>query len=186
MNTAPSIPIVTEPSDHDEQSSESSSDSDVSEHARKLAKQKKKTLNQKLRSAASQQPRKRDYSIWCTDATEEILTNNLLNCNVDRSKDRSRDVESYDHSLAYADERGKEGGIFKSSAREEHNNKRKRHERPLATARRKYRSKQAEPQIEMTSRTILPLIKTAADSAEELAQDMANKLLEEKESVICK
>lgn len=154
----PRLPMLQESESETElQSSDSDSDSDSN---RKKSKKPKIKFKPKL-----QQPKRKKYDIWSTRVQEDVLAETLNSCDV-TLKDRSRNVESYDylsHRIS---------------------NKRTRDDRKNPNIRTIGRSK-SEERVKGSSRKIFNLNVTASNTPEEIAKDVANKLYEEKEELIC-
>ncbi|KAJ8957634.1 hypothetical protein NQ318_017523 [Aromia moschata] len=158
---------VNQPSESEEEPQSSDSDSDSDTNVRQSKKPKIKL------KPKPQQPKRKKYDVWCTRAQEDVLAETLNSCDVTR-KDRSRDVESYDYTLArkYYEELEQRKG-----------NKRTREDRRNVNFKQKKRSGSAE-KTKGKTRAILDLTVDLNSSSEDLAKDMANKLCEEKEDLI--
>lgn len=120
-------------------------------------------------------PKKKINSIWCTDAAEDNLTSNMFNCNVNRKTQHERDVETYDPGLVIpqmrniaSNKRNHSGGNIGPRARIS------AHRQPPSH------------QVNLSSRCLLPLTKTANDPPNLLAEEIAAKLSEEKKNIIGK
>jgi len=177
---------VSEPSgnlsDRYEASSDSSSDSDSDQHRPKVRRHKRKT---RPTTPVSQPSKRKVNNSWISEATADVLSDKLNNCKVEKSMFNSRDVESY-HPGERIGQR-----IFQKSApvhsNREPSNKRHRSGKGVSFKRKDFKNRETEiKEIERAPRLILPLSMTVNDSEEDLARDIANKLMEEKETVICK
>lgn len=143
------------------QSSESDSDSDSN---------KKKSKKPKIKLKPKPvEPKRKKYDIWSTRVQEDVLSETLNSCDV-TIKDRSRDVESYDY-LSHLN-------INRT------NNKRTKDDSKNPKLRSVGRPKSQE-RAKGNSRKILDLAVTDSNTPEEIAKDIANKLFEEKEDLIC-
>lgn len=145
------------------QSTDSDSDSDNNQ---KLKKPKIK-LKPKLQQQT--EPKRKKYDIWSTRAQEDALSETLNSCDV-TLKDRSREVESYDVL----------GNHFYKRA-----NKRSSDDRKNSNLRSVGRANSGE-RAKGSSRLIRDLIDTETATSEEIAKDMANKLCEDKEDLLCR
>ncbi|KAJ8935155.1 hypothetical protein NQ314_012973 [Rhamnusium bicolor] len=162
---------VNPPSESDEEFQSSDTDSDSDSNTRRSKKPKIK-----LKPKPQEQNSKRKkYDIWSTRVQEEVLAATLNSCDV-TTKDRSRDVETYDFTL---------GKKYYEELEEKKNNKRTREDRKKPNFRQKKRSNSDE-KLKGNKRVILDLAVDLNSSAEEMAKDMANKLCEEKEELILK
>lgn len=174
LDTAPRVvsPELSEP----EQSAEDSESEDSDEPCRGQKKQKLKPslLNRQ------QQARPKKYNVWSSGIQEEVLTQELTNCEVAQRYERSRDIESYDYTR------------FRQPSPDDF-------DRPPSSNKRHYDDRQFQgvkarlgrrrgsaDSAKGPSRAMLSLVVTAASSDEEVAKDIANKLCEEKEDLICK
>lgn len=175
-------------SDHEENLNDSSSDSDSSI---KKSSSRRKFVPQKPVSSVLP-PKRKNYNIWCSDLQTEVLTNNLVDCNVDQSAERTRDVESYNYKISaflndsddsrhsFSDnQKVKKSGFTAKRKHDGHYVEGKKKDR-VAKPRNNAREKKG------ASRKILPLTTSINDSEADIARDIANKLYEEKEELICK
>ena len=155
----PRFPVVLPESESEAelQSSDSDSDSDCN---RKKSKKPKIKLKPKL-----QQPKRKKYDIWSTRVQEDVLAETLNSCDV-TIKDRSRDVESYDYLSHRV------------------SNKRTRDDRKNPQIRSVGRSRSHE-RTKGNARKIQELAVDGSNTPEEIARDVATKLSEEKEELIC-
>ncbi|CAG9829117.1 unnamed protein product [Diabrotica balteata] len=174
----PRLPVridVESESEEEYQSNDSDSDSDPNMKARKKPKISLKPMQQ-LRPR-----RPKRYDIWSSRLQEETLAATLDNCDVDK-KDRSRDVESYDYTIAQRYYNDEDVNRF-SQVKERTNNKRTRSERDNINLRHIQRSSSDDTSRGETR--IIPDLKvTSNNEAEEIASEIASKLNEEKEELI--
>ena len=154
-------PKVVESESESEQQSSSDSCSDSDDHA---PKKKRPKIKPKLSKSIKKENK---YNIWSRYIQEDILVTTLDTCDV-TSKDRSRNVETYDYTLSYS-----------------HNNKRTRMDRKNPNIRLKKGNSKEGGGPKGSARIILDLGVTLNNTAEEIAKDVANKLYEEKEDLIC-
>lgn len=171
------------PSESDEELGSSDSDSDSDSALKKIKKPKIK-LKPKARY---RKPTQKKYDIWSTRVQDEVLAETLNSCDV-TLKDRSRDAETYDYTLSkiyYDDADSESKPNFKEESRK--NNKRTRADRNNVNFRRAQRSRSRENKGNVSSkpRFLLPLAVNVDSKEEEIAKDIANKLYEEKEDLIC-
>lgn len=141
--------------------STSDSESDSDKELRKKRPKIKPKLRKPVRSL-----RQNKYSIWSTHIQEDVLADTLNTCDV-TLKDRSRNIESYDYSLGRKTNKRTIG---------DRNNRKIR----LVNA-----SRSDTDDIKGTARTLLSLTVSLENTEEEIARDLANKLCEEKEDLIC-
>jgi phosphorylated adapter RNA export protein len=131
------------------------------------------------------------YNIWCSELQETSLTEELVNCDVRQKKlDRSRDVESYDYKLAYSMDDQQEPNVdnFGSESRAFRQGMKRRYgDRGSVKLRlRKRENSSNESDCRGSPRTISDLNVTLENTDKEVADDIANKLCEEKDDLICK
>lgn len=153
-------------------SSDSDSDSDTGPHRSKKPKKIKPTP----KPLQQRQNRAKKYDIWSTRAQEDVLAETMNNCDV-TIKDRSRDVETYDHTIAK---------MYYKELEHSQNNKRTRDDRNNVNFRPRKRSASREKDIKGTSRVIPDLSVDVTSNIEEIAREVANKLCEEREDLILK
>lgn len=170
-------------SEEEPESSESDSDSDS-----KFKKSKKPKIKLKPRARYSK-PAKKNYDIWSTKVQEDVLAETLNSCDV-TAKDRSRDVESYDFSLGTKYYQNEERDYIRNQFQDQEpkkGNKRTRDNRKNANFRQQQRKRSSSREsIKGSPREILDLVADENCSEEDLAKDIANKLYEEKQELICK
>lgn len=124
------------------------------------------------------------YDVWSSRSQEESLAATLDNCDVVK-RDRSRDVESYDFTLAHK-YYNNELDINRFSKVDRKNNKRTRDDRNNKTFRQRQRSPSAGSEVKGEPRMISNLTVDKNSVAEDIANDIACKLSEEKTELICK
>jgi phosphorylated adapter RNA export protein len=175
--------------ENDSVDSDSGDDSDSPGFRAKKPKLKKKCgAGEETTHPSSKQNK---YNIWCSELQETSLTEELVNCDVRNKKfDRSRDVESYDYKLAYTvddqqgnsvDSCGSKSSAFPQGV------KRRYRDRGSATLRLGKRPSDGnESERRGSPRSLFELNVTVENTNEEVACDIANKLCEEKEDLICK
>lgn len=173
------------PSESDEELGSSDSDSDSDSAVKKIKKPRIK-LKPKARY---RKPAQKKYDIWSTRVQDEVLAETLNSCDV-TLKDRSRDAETYDFSLSkdyYGDGDTEIKPNFKEEPRT--NNKRTRTDRNNVNFRQAKRSQSRDNRRQNVSskpRFLIPLNVNIDSKEDEIAKDIANKLYEEKEDLICK
>jgi len=158
-------------SEEEPQSSDSDSDSDSGPHRSKKPKKIKPTP----KPLRPQQNKAKKYDIWSTRAQEDVLAETMNSCDV-TIKDRSRDVESYDFSLARKYYEELEGRQSSKRTRDDRNN-------VNFKPRKRSQSKEKE---KGKSRLIPELRVDVNCSVEDIAKEVANKLCEEREDLILK
>jgi phosphorylated adapter RNA export protein len=149
----------------------------------------KKPKLKKTNGPAADETKQHKYKIWCRDLQEASLTEDLVNCDVRQNVlDRSRDVESYDYNLAYAMEDQHDTGSFATKSRAlPQGTKRRYGDRGSVKLRLgKRESNSNDSDCRGSPRAIFDLNVTLENSNEEVASDIANKLCEEKDDLICK
>lgn len=113
----------------------------------------------------------------------DALTDSLLNCDV--SQERDRNVESYHYRGALKDR------VIKTARRKNHNweqafhHKRKHNGDFSETYQKSKNCDSIEPEAKGNSKNILSLSTTVENTESEIATDIANKLYEKKEDLIC-
>lgn len=175
--------------ENDSVDSDSGNNSDSPDFRAKKPKLQKKCRGDEETTQPSSKQKK--YNIWCSELQETSLTEELINCDVrNKEFDRSRDVESYDYKLAYTmedeqrnsvDSFGNKSGAFSQGV------KRRYGERGSAKLRLGKRlSDSNERDGRGSPRSLYDLNVTAENTNEEVSCDIANKLCEEKDDLICK
>lgn len=119
-----------------------------------------------MKPVAQRRARRKRYDIWSTRAQEDVLLENMINCDVSNI-DRSRSVETY------------------PTLNNRRTNKRTCRDRVDDNI-RLYKPERQEEEVKGASRFIADLGVNAENDDAEIAKDMANKLYEEKEELICK
>lgn len=139
-----------------------SSDSDSDKGFSSSAKRKKPNKLPK-----NHVPRKNKYDIWSSRAHEDLLTETIAGCSVTKM-DRRLGVESYNHKSHM-------------------NNKRQGVKRRLGDKNVNFHNRERDDSNERKGepRAILDLCTTLSNTNEEIAKDIANKLVEEKDDLIC-
>jgi phosphorylated adapter RNA export protein len=175
--------------ENDSIDSDSGNDSDSPGFRAKKPKLKKKCGA--VEDATHPTSKKNKYSIWCSELQEASLTEELVNCDVRNKKiDRSRDVESYDYKLAYTmdDQQGDSVDSCGSKSRTFPQGVKRRY-RDRGRAKLclgKHLSDSNDSDRRGSPRNLSDLNVTAENTNEEVASDIANKLCEEKDDLICK
>lgn len=149
-------------SEDDLESASSDSDSDVG-----YANQAKRTKLKKI-PLPKPQNRSKKYDIWSRRAQEDAITESLITCDVSKV-DRSLGVESYD---------------FTRSNRYKDNNRKRKHGQKSVHL-RLGKKEDDDDDTKGNARKILDLIENVESSNEDLAKDIANKLMEEKDDLVC-
>jgi phosphorylated adapter RNA export protein len=168
------------PDDSDPSAEESDSDdSDDSQHG-----QKKPKLKPSLMKTRQIPDKVKKYNVWSSGIQEEVLTQELTNCEVAQRYERNRDVESYDYTMSHNNTNPEEyyGNLPRTSNKRHHGECQSRGIR----ARLGRRRRSSDDAMKGLPRTMLDLTTTVDNTAEEVAKDIANKLCEEKEELICK
>lgn len=172
--------------ENDSVDSDSGNDSDSPGFRAKKPKLKKKS-GAAVRTVHTGKQNK--YNIWCSELQETSLTEELVNCDVrQKMLDRSRDVESYDYKLAYSmDDQQTSVDNFGSESRAFHQGMKRRYEDRGNVKLRlgKRQNDINESGCRGSPRTISDLNVTLENTNEEVADDIANKLCEEKDDLIC-
>lgn len=132
-------------------------------------------MKPKLRAASARNTTRKKYDIWSTRAQEEVLLENLSNCDVSNI-DRSRGSETYPV--------GNKLPLITYNCRK--NNKRRHGDQTNLNLRLIKQDDEFDSDIKGSSRLILDVTATLHDSDEDIAKDIANKLYEEKEDLIRK
>lgn len=175
--------------ENDSVESDSGNDSDSPDLRAKKPKLKKKCEADEETTHPSSKQKK--YNIWCSELQETSLTEELVNCDVrNKEFDRSRDVESYDYKLAYTmdDQQGNsvDSCGSKSEAISQGVKRRYRDRGKVKLRLGKRQSDSNESDSRGSPRNLIDLNVTVENTNEEVACDIANKLCEEKDDLICK
>ncbi|CAH2005311.1 unnamed protein product [Acanthoscelides obtectus] len=167
-------------SEEEPQSSDTDSDSEPS-----LKQKKRPKIKLKPKSRRTTAPKEKKYDVWSTRVQEDFLAETLNSCDV-TSKDRSRNVESYDYTLAYK-LYNKDKPESKPFVDQRRGNKRTVDDRRNSHFRQRRRSSSSDKEKKKGKpRIILDLAVGTDDSPDEIAKDIGNKLYEEKEDLILK
>ncbi|KAG8230478.1 hypothetical protein J437_LFUL013519 [Ladona fulva] len=190
----------------DKSDTSSTEDSDSSGSYGPSTKKKRKKTKLKPMIEPCEENKKKKFGVWTAGLQEDVLTDELItSCEVERNFDRTRDVESYDYSLAYklaaenyqppsedgeshcdnSDISARNGRVATNSR--EFSLKRRyasidhggRRNRPFGN-----RSGMGDPAYKPGPKILEPLATTVNDNDEEVAKDIAAKLNEEKEDLI--
>ena len=168
-------------SDDDNNLKESSTDSDSSTK-NYFSKSKRKALPKRPKYITE---KNKKHNIWGSDLQADILTNSLINCNVDQSNKRVRSVESYDYQLAKLNKYNSNDfrNKGKHSAKRKHNGAFKDKKlQSVETNKSCHNNLGNEDQ----GRNINSLETSVHNSEDDIAADIARKLKEIKEDLICK
>ncbi|EEB19860.1 RNA U small nuclear RNA export adapter protein, putative [Pediculus humanus corporis] len=168
-------------SDDDNNLKESSTDSDSSTK-NYFSKSKRKALPKRPKYITE---KNKKHNIWGSDLQADILTNSLINCNVDQSNKRVRSVESYDYQLAKLNKYNSNDfrNKGKHSAKRKHNGAFKDKKlQSVETNKSCHNNLGNEDQ----GRNINSLETSVHNSEDDIAADIASKLKEIKEDLICK
>ncbi|XP_050499294.1 phosphorylated adapter RNA export protein [Diabrotica virgifera virgifera] len=157
-----------------------SNDSDSDSDPNMKTKKKPKVSLRPIQQLRTRKPKK--YDIWSSRLQEETLAATLVNCDVDK-RDRSRDVESYDYTIAQRYYDDEEDVNRFSQIKERTNNKRTRSDRDNINLRHIQRSP-SDDTSRGEARIIPDLTVTLNNAAEEIASEIASKLNEEKQELI--
>ena len=168
--------------ENDSLDSNSENDSDSSDF--RPVRPKKKRMSVKV---VHETNRKNKYAVWCSELQEAALTEELVNCDVrQNAMDRSRSVESYDYSLAYK-MKDQNSVSSESGPRESTRGlKRRFQDRGNVKLRLGPRRVSVNSDVMAEPRILSGLHVTVENTNEEVASDIANKLCELKEDLICK
>ncbi|XP_050299471.1 phosphorylated adapter RNA export protein [Anthonomus grandis grandis] len=164
----PEVSTKYSDSEEDLQSSDSDSGSDCGVLKSKRAKKVKISK----RPLPQRQGLNKKYDIWSTRAQEDVLAETMINCDV-TLKDRTRDVESYDFSLAmkfYEQEENTKQGT-KRTRNDMKNGDFKPAKRKESTG---------------VPKEIPKLAVDCTNTLEEIAKDIADKLDEKRSDLILK
>ncbi|XP_068620371.1 phosphorylated adapter RNA export protein [Battus philenor] len=170
----------------DEPSSEDSSCSDSDEEPSRKAKRTKLRLRRSHQQ--QQQPTKQNkYNIWCKTVQEDLLTENMVSCDV--SKKHCYGVESYDYTIEYRlnDKNMAKKILTKEQTynRDQASNKRKHIDRTNVKLRLGKRVNPHQPQNDKQKPRYLPdLNVTLEDPVENITVEISEKLAEEKKELV--
>lgn len=189
----PHIPFVADniqqpptESDDDNTIKDSSSDSDSS--IKKNSKIRKKLVLKQTKNVTG---KRKNYNIWSNDLQTDILTNCLVDCNVDQSNERVRSVESYNYKLGIPSKHIKsvDNNLRRDNLKNRRYTSKRKHNGAYITGKSHVNDSNENSETKTNvgnSRNILSLTTTIENSESEIATDIANKLFEEKEELICK
>ncbi|KAG6458461.1 phosphorylated adapter RNA export protein isoform X2 [Manduca sexta] len=171
----------------DDPTPEESSGSESDEEPRRRAKRVK--LRPRRPQSSSQSDKKEKYNIWCKTLQEDLLTEDMVSCDV--SKKSKYGVESYDYTIKYRlDDDYVSKKIFTNNSnyeRERTSNKRRYSDRSNVKLRLGKRENSHRRQHERSEPKYLPdLIVTTENSIDSIATEIAEKLSEEKKDLVGK
>ncbi|KAJ2948337.1 hypothetical protein O0L34_g7576 [Tuta absoluta] len=169
----------------DEASLEESSGSESDEEPRRRAKRTK--LRPRRPQPPAQPDKKEKYNIWCKALQEELLTEDMVSCDV--SKKSRYGVESYDYTIKYRLDNDYESTkkIFTNTHNDsEHTSNKRRHADRSNVKLRLGKRVNSHRQLEekQNPRFLPDLETTAEDPIENIASDIAEKLAEEKKCLV--
>lgn len=178
--------VYSDDSDDSDDTPESASDTD-SDTAIKIVKRPK--LKAKRRKTLVNDKTNK-YKIWCTQVQEESLTENLVSCGVTRKIDQGRNVENYDLPKKYHSNGHNRSN---NSTDEDINNeiritnKRTNKDRKNIKLRLGKRNNSMDIDTQKGSGRTIPNLTTTIESSDvDVANDIADKLKEQKDSLIRK
>ncbi|XP_060527260.1 phosphorylated adapter RNA export protein [Cylas formicarius] len=160
-------------SDSEEESASSNSDSDLDSRTQIVKKPKRVKLQPKVLPRSTKHKK---YDIWSTRMQEDVLAETFNSCDV-TYKDRSRNVESYDYSLARK---------YYEQIDQRQGNKRTRDDRKNSAFKFKDKPTNKERNLKGKPRIIPDLNVDINCINEDIAKDIANKLCEEREDLVLK
>ncbi|CAG9766364.1 unnamed protein product [Ceutorhynchus assimilis] len=166
--------VSTRYSDNDDEDESQSSHDDSDSDTSLRAKQSKKI---KLKPLPKRQDRSKKYDVWSTRAQEDVLAETMISCDVSL-RDRSRDVESYDYTIAQK--------YYAELENKQHGTKRTRDNMKSNTFLPKKRDQSEEEEFNGAPREISDLIVNSSNSVEEIVEDIASKLHEKRDDLILK
>ncbi|XP_059059645.1 phosphorylated adapter RNA export protein [Achroia grisella] len=171
----------------DEQSDEESRESSATESDdERQQRPKRLKMRPKRPQAQGQSDKKNKYNIWCTTLQEDILTEDMVSCGV--TKKNTYGVESYDYTIKYRlDDSYVSKKVFNNSNDnlERSSNKRSNTDRGNAKLRLGKRVNSNLAKDEKYKPRYLPdLLVTVEESIEVIANDIAEKLSEEKKDLV--
>ncbi|OWR49929.1 putative Phosphorylated adaptor for RNA export [Danaus plexippus plexippus] len=170
----------------DEDSAQESSGSESDDEPRRRAKRTK--LRPKRPQQQAHSAKKDKYNIWCKALEEDILTEDMVSCDV--SKKSRYGVESYDYTIRYRlDDHYISKKVFtnnhKHSNKEHSTNKRSYSDRSNVKLRLGKRTNSEQPsESKQNPRNLIDLCVTSEHPIEQIAQDIAEKLSEEKTELV--
>ncbi|XP_050352448.1 phosphorylated adapter RNA export protein [Nymphalis io] len=171
----------------DEESVQESSGSDSDEEPRRRPKRTK--LRPRRPQPQTPSGKKDKYNIWCKALQEDLLTEDMVTCDV--TKKSRYGVESYDYTIKYRlnDDYISNKKVFTQSQeyrnKDQSTNKRSISDRANVKLRLGKRVNSELPLDEKKKPRILPdLLITTDRSTEQIANEIAEKLLEEKKDLL--
>ncbi|CAG9563800.1 unnamed protein product [Danaus chrysippus] len=170
----------------DEDSVQESSGSESDDEPRRRAKRTK--LRPKRPQQQAHTTKKDKYNIWCKALEEDILTEDMVSCDV--SKKSRYGVESYDYTIKYRlDDHYISKKVFtnnhKHSNKEHSTNKRSYSDRSNVKLRLGKRTNSEQPsESKQNPRILTDLCVTSEHPIEQIALDIAEKLSEEKTELV--
>ncbi|CAK1584757.1 unnamed protein product [Parnassius mnemosyne] len=170
----------------DEPSLEESSGSESDEEPRRRAKRTKLRLRQ-TPEQQEQATKGNKYNVWCKTVQEDLLTEDMVSCDV--TKKSRYGVESYDYTIKY---RLNDNYVSKKVFRRDQDyvkghttNKRKHTDRSNVKLRLGKRVNSHQPHGDKQKPRYLPdLMVTSEDPFENIAEEIAEKLSEEKKELV--
>ncbi|XP_053615023.1 phosphorylated adapter RNA export protein [Plodia interpunctella] len=172
--------IQDEQSDDEEESSGSESDDEPRRRPKRLKVRPRRPHPQ------PQPEKKNKYNVWCTALQEDLLTEDMVSCDV--SKKSRYGVESYDYTIKYRlddDYISKKVFSNNSNDQERTSNKRTNEDRSNVKLRLGKRTNSHRHLEEKQKPRYLPDLSVSADdAAESIANDIAEKLEEEKKDLL--
>lgn len=187
-------PLVITYSESDD-SLKNASDSDESDSdSSRLKSKKPKVTTKRLRKKVAKNESNNKYKVWLGQVQEEILTENLVSCEVTKNGFCDRSVESYDFTMHRTmNNRGARSSDEERDEEKEHKQVRRFTNKRTHSDRRngKLRLENGISQLELgrrndEARVILELCTTADSDDADVAQDITDKLGEEKTDLISK
>ncbi|XP_026763174.1 phosphorylated adapter RNA export protein [Galleria mellonella] len=171
----------------DEQSDEESQESSATESDDERQRRPKRFKMRPRRPQPQTQSEKRNkYNVWCTALQEDLLTEDMVSCDV--TKKNRYGVESYDYTIKYRlDDNYVSKKVFNNSddSYNRSSNKRSNTDRLNAKLRLGKRVNSNLARDEKHKPRYLPdLMVTAEESIEMIANDIAEKLSEEKKDLV--
>ncbi|RVE42258.1 hypothetical protein evm_013088 [Chilo suppressalis] len=176
----------------DEQSDElswpESSGSDSDDEPRRRPKRTKlRPLRPQPQVSVTQSDKKNKYNVWCKTLEEDLLTEDMVGCDVTK-KSSNYGVESYDYTIKYRlDDNYISKKVFTDDkdTLDRTSNKRRRSDRSNVKLRLGKRVNSHQEQAAKQNPKFLPdLLVTSQDPIESIANDIAEKLAEEKTDLV--
>nr|XP_021183060.2 phosphorylated adapter RNA export protein [Helicoverpa armigera] len=167
----------------DEASAQESSGSESDDEPRRRAKRTKL----RPRRPVPQPDKKDKYNIWCKALQEDLLTEDMVSCDV--SKKSRYGVESYDYTIKYRlDDNYISKKVFTSNDdyddSERVSNKRKNADRSNVKLRLGKRVNSHQRDDKLKPRILGDLVVKADDTTEAIAENIAEKLSEDKKDLV--